>query len=238
MIYDRNIVNNNIRALINDNNISQYDLAQIVGTHQSRISECLSGKKDFTLPQLFSLAEYFNVSIDLLVGRQDSSLYHINTLSDICQILFLLEQELDITIVHEYVPEFNDDSPLPPNSVPSHTSAHAGHLCVLFRNKHIREFLSEWKDARLIRFMQNGNSLYKTWQNGVLQHYKKHFAKYNYQEKDEYQCELYNDYYSIYPDCLEHISSDDVSLLNDFLIEHPEKDIDGKYKALSSYSHK
>ena len=49
----------------------------------------MAGKKDFTLRQLIAIADYFHVSLDSLLER-DTSNIQINSLSDVCNLLFTL----------------------------------------------------------------------------------------------------------------------------------------------------
>lgn len=66
---------NRIKDLREDADMRQIDLANAVGIDQRTISNYETGK---TYPDSFSLiklADYFNVSIDYLVGRTDYNTY-------------------------------------------------------------------------------------------------------------------------------------------------------------------
>lgn len=54
-----------------DENINQVRLSQKIGVAQSAISAWLLGKKEPSIKSLWLLADYFNVDIDYLVGRED-----------------------------------------------------------------------------------------------------------------------------------------------------------------------
>lgn len=70
--YDTDILNQNIKSLMDNKNITQAKLADILGMSQSNVSKALSesDKKSFTLDQVVGIAKYFNVSIDMLVGNR------------------------------------------------------------------------------------------------------------------------------------------------------------------------
>jgi len=51
--------------------ISQLKLAMDLNTNQNTISRYETGKREPSIRELISLADYFEVSIDYLVGRTD-----------------------------------------------------------------------------------------------------------------------------------------------------------------------
>lgn len=61
----------NLRLLMKDNNINQVILSSKIGVAQSAVSAWLSGKKDPNITSLWLLADYFDCSIDELVGRKN-----------------------------------------------------------------------------------------------------------------------------------------------------------------------
>lgn len=68
----------------------QKELAEIMGCSEGTMSKYLnSDKKDFpTAEMLYNLADYFNVSIDWLLGRnQTSKVRHDLSTRDICKLL-------------------------------------------------------------------------------------------------------------------------------------------------------
>ena len=50
-------------------NLSQAELAKILGTTQSSVGHWESGRRNFSPEMLLKIAEYFNVSTDYLLGR-------------------------------------------------------------------------------------------------------------------------------------------------------------------------
>lgn len=65
------LLEKNIRMLIENNDITQQQLAKIAGMTQANVSKSLNPneKKHFTLEQVYRIAQYFGVSIDSLVGN-------------------------------------------------------------------------------------------------------------------------------------------------------------------------
>ena len=220
MDYDRNIIAKNILHLLDRNNVSQDDLASAIGTHQSRISECLSCKKDFTFPQIVMVANFFNVSIDSLLEQEKNYTIQIDSLSDICRILFSLSKEVGFTIVNEYVEE-DTDFDMDGNEI--EPRIYAGGLCISFNNNNVRDFLQEWKDAECISSLSGGDLLYQTWKNGILQKYEDYISEYGYKDKLSYQVDLYMKYY---PN-LDELPVSKRSLIEDFLKKHPKMKTNG-----------
>lgn len=60
-----------IRALREDNNLKQEDLAQVLGCTQACYSNYENGRRDIPTEVLQALASYYNVSTDYLLGRTD-----------------------------------------------------------------------------------------------------------------------------------------------------------------------
>ena len=60
-----------IDELMKMEKISQYALAKKLGISQSTICNWLNGKKEPSIESLWKLADYFSVSIDYIVGRED-----------------------------------------------------------------------------------------------------------------------------------------------------------------------
>ena len=58
-----------LKQLRNDANLSQKDLADALGTTAKTVSHWETGYTEPTIAQLISLADFFDTSIDELVGR-------------------------------------------------------------------------------------------------------------------------------------------------------------------------
>ena len=78
-------MNDIIRQLMETNNIGQQELAKVIDMTQPNFSRAISKKHKqcFTLVQVYKIAQYFNISIDYLLGNDKSS----NSEKEIC-ILF------------------------------------------------------------------------------------------------------------------------------------------------------
>lgn len=64
-------IKENLKQLMKDNNVNQPKLSTDINVAQSAISAWLNGKKEPSINSLWLLADYFNVSIDELIGRKD-----------------------------------------------------------------------------------------------------------------------------------------------------------------------
>ncbi len=65
------IVAERIRELMEEHSLNQVKLAEKTGVGQNTISAWLLGKKLPNITSLWLLADYFDVSIDYLVGRKN-----------------------------------------------------------------------------------------------------------------------------------------------------------------------
>ena len=67
---------NRIRELREDRDLKQSDLAKATGIDQRTISNYETGKSNPDSYALIRLADFFNVSIDYLVGRTSHNFYN------------------------------------------------------------------------------------------------------------------------------------------------------------------
>ena len=67
---------NRIRDLREDKDLRQRDLADAVGIDQRTISNYETGKSNPDSDALIKIADFFNVSIDYLVGRIQQDFYY------------------------------------------------------------------------------------------------------------------------------------------------------------------
>ena len=63
-------ISENLKMLMKEQDLKQQALAEKIGISQSAISSWLSGKKEPSIESLWKLADFFDVSIDELVGRK------------------------------------------------------------------------------------------------------------------------------------------------------------------------
>ena len=62
---------NRIREVREDKDLSQTDIAKILNTSQQQYSKYELGLRSIPIEKLDKLADYYNTSIDYLVGRTD-----------------------------------------------------------------------------------------------------------------------------------------------------------------------
>lgn len=60
-----------VRELMKDEGLNQVSLADKIGVKQNTISAWLLEKKEPCITSLWLLADYFNVSVDYLIGRSN-----------------------------------------------------------------------------------------------------------------------------------------------------------------------
>lgn len=63
-----------IKDLMREYGLNQVRLAEKVGVKQNTISAWLSGKKEPSIRSLWLLADFFEVSVDYLIGRTENEL--------------------------------------------------------------------------------------------------------------------------------------------------------------------
>lgn len=59
-----------IRKLMGDNHVTQRDLAHELGVSEQTISDKFHGRSNFTLRDVLRIADFFDVSTDLVLGRE------------------------------------------------------------------------------------------------------------------------------------------------------------------------
>lgn len=59
----------NIRALREDRDLKQREVAEILNIAQSTYSQYENGQIEWTAPDLVKLADFYGVSVDYLLGR-------------------------------------------------------------------------------------------------------------------------------------------------------------------------
>ncbi len=60
-----------IKDLMNEERISQAELARSVGISQSAVCNWLNGKKEPSIDSLWRLADFFDLSVDYIIGRKE-----------------------------------------------------------------------------------------------------------------------------------------------------------------------
>lgn len=70
-MFDISVFAGRIRELRNMKNLSQTDIAKLIGVTKTQISDLENAKTSTTIEKAVVLADYFDVSLDYLVGRSD-----------------------------------------------------------------------------------------------------------------------------------------------------------------------
>ena len=66
------LVAERIKELLEAEKLSQYGLAKRLGINPSTVCNWLNGKKEPSIESLWKLANYFDVSVDYLIGRKEN----------------------------------------------------------------------------------------------------------------------------------------------------------------------
>ncbi|MGN0807775.1 MAG: helix-turn-helix domain-containing protein [Candidatus Coproplasma sp.] len=61
----------NLKQLMQENQVNQMKLSCAIGVSQSAISAWLAKKKEPCINSLWLIADYFDVTVDFLIGRKD-----------------------------------------------------------------------------------------------------------------------------------------------------------------------
>ena len=60
-----------INELLKSEGLNQSKLANGIGVNQSTVCNWLNGKKEPSIERLWKLADFFDVSVDYLIGRKE-----------------------------------------------------------------------------------------------------------------------------------------------------------------------
>ncbi len=71
-----NIFSENVKLLREQANLSQSELGSAIGISKQTVNDIEHGRSKTTLDRAIILADYFNVSLDYLVGRSDDPTRH------------------------------------------------------------------------------------------------------------------------------------------------------------------
>lgn len=71
-MFDKNVFAFRIKSLRVEKGISQSALASFLGVTKTQISDIENAKTSTSIERLIALADYFDVSLDYLVGRSDN----------------------------------------------------------------------------------------------------------------------------------------------------------------------
>ena len=75
-MFDKNIFASRLLELRKSRNLNQSKTGEIVGLTQTAITKIEKGERAASIEVLCALADYFDVSLDYLVGRSDDPTRH------------------------------------------------------------------------------------------------------------------------------------------------------------------
>lgn len=71
-MFSRELFGERIKMLRMERNIKQSELGEAVGLTYTAVSDIERGRRTTTIEKLVALADYFDVSVDYLIGRTDN----------------------------------------------------------------------------------------------------------------------------------------------------------------------
>jgi len=70
-MFDKNIFSARFKNLRKENKVTQQTIADLLSVTKTQISDIENGKTTTSIERLCIIADYFDVSLDYLVGRSD-----------------------------------------------------------------------------------------------------------------------------------------------------------------------
>ncbi len=150
--------------------VTQEELGKITGLSQPNVSKRLSEKDKscFSFIQLLAIEDYFEVSLDSLIGRNLDNIKQKNTtMQDIISALFELDKvDFRINIKQEKTEDYN---PILEKNFINEIISHN----ISFHLKYLDDFLSEWRAARIMTINNKSASkvakdMYESWKKEKL----------------------------------------------------------------------
>lgn len=167
---DFSILANRIKELRTKFNVTQKEFAAKVGCTAATLSAYENGSKSPSLEIIKGIAEKCDVSIDWLCGLSDKENNKENDLSysDIIEMLFTIENNLDITLIEEeYTVEdidLNTGYPTPYTNT---------YTIIRFNNKTANLFLTDWNKMKNLHDSGSiDDEVYSLWIEKTLLKYK------------------------------------------------------------------
>lgn len=222
--YDKQIVIENISILMKDKGVTQAELAKGIGVSQSRISDCLSGKRDFTLSQFADIANFFETSTDKLLGFTPATTKADEaTLADVLQKLFDINQLININM--ERI-DIIDQNALPFDAVPE------TYLALYFKNDALEKNLEEWAavDSITTQDAEMKKKLLRLWKEEALSTAKARKAKWNFRNEEEEGKRLYEEIMSQFDERMKQLArGTSENLIYPFFTTKDELELAEKY---------
>lgn len=195
--YNSKNVINNVNRFLNKQGKKQKDLAEYLEINANVVSEKMSlkettkdgkdkKKQNFTVEQLFKIAEFFNVSLDELCS--DSNEVHIRSnvrsVSDLLSILFDLEDRISICTVKKWN-DLGKEYDIP---------------CVCIENGLVQLALMQWDDFQSIPMDDKKKKrIINSWKSVTLSENEKNPIR-SYTDKDGKEVIAEYNYYDLVKD--------------------------------------
>lgn len=193
---DYDILKRNIKKLMKEKELSQEKFGELIGMSQSNINKCLKmgdGSRCFTLSQIWKIADYFNTSVDVLLGRVESEDKEISD-EDFCKHLMKLVEKRRIKCIEHTASEdvWDFDEYYQCNYIPEYSKREKTYCAFYFQDyiqippceSHMEQLAYEDE------YLQTGNCDIKNIQiNKFLEKFVDSFFK---REKGAYNQEVYD----------------------------------------------
>lgn len=155
----------NIETLMQNKNMIPADLIRETGISQSQVSKALSRtqKTQFTFEQIWTIADYFKVSIDYLVGRKPTTtITEQSSNKEICKVLMQLIESDVVTCPDIEIEEDMYEEVIGPNDgFPYEWKKRTNRYRVFYFSNYINPDVEGWDEFSLDDlyqdFLINGN---------------------------------------------------------------------------------
>ena len=165
--YDIDILKDNIKKRMNELSITQSKLSEETGIPQPTISNVLSKKNgsNFTVIQLIEIAQYLECSIDDLVGLNTQKKQKIETLSDILELLFEIDCNIEIKTAEC---KTVDTVETPDGEVSEITN-----IGIYLDHPDIKDTLKQWNELKKSNIEKTTkNKVIELWKSDILEKYR------------------------------------------------------------------
>lgn len=180
--YNRMVFYENVKRIMNSRNITQQNLADVLGCAQSRVQHCIPMKtdtpdSDFTLEQAVAVADYFGVTLDSLLTDPEAQKEKSTdkpaaylTLGEFYRDLFGIELK------------FNGLVKIKIES--SHGKESAASLS--FDNCEINEMLTEWIEMQCLKDSPKKTGIIDKWKDGTIAEGQKFTIEHNFESPSDF----------------------------------------------------
>lgn len=179
--YDIDILKDNIKKRMNELGITQSELSKRTDIKQPTISKVLSKKdgSNFTVIQLIEIAQYLECSIDDLVGLTTQKKQKIETLSDILELLFEIDSNIEIKTAEC---KTGDTSETPDGEVYEITSTG-----IYLDHPDIKDTLNQWNELKKSNIEKaTKNKIIELWKEDILKKYRSYEKEFGFCKKSKY----------------------------------------------------